>query len=98
MPLNIALPIQTRALQAFVSEPVKPILDTVLSHLGTGTYLKGRADIRGGLDSVPVHEKSDNLPMQENLLLGLSEMFPAIGQLKLLRQGSGQLRGFQRHP
>lgn len=92
-PLDIDLPIQTYALQAFVSEPVKPILDTVLLYLGTGTYLsqsdKGELVIGGGLDRVPTHGQTGNLPVQEQILSGLLEMFPAFGQLKLLRQWAG---------
>ncbi|GAB5446829.1 sarcosine oxidase subunit beta family protein [Gymnodinialimonas sp.] len=92
-PLGITLPIQTYALQAFVSEPVKPVLDTVLLYLGTGTYLsqsdKGELVIGGGLDRVPTHGQTGNLPVQESILSGLLEMFPAFGQLKLLRQWAG---------
>lgn len=92
-PFNIDLPIQTYALQAFVSEPVKPILDTVLLYLGTGTYLsqsdKGELVIGGGLDRIPTHGQTGNLPVQEQILSGLLEMFPAFGQLKLLRQWAG---------
>jgi len=87
------LPIHNYALQAFVSEPVKPCLDTVLLYLGTGTYLsqsdKGELVIGGGLDRVPTHSQKGNLPAQETVLSGLLEMFPAFAQLKLLRQWAG---------
>ncbi|WP_420860605.1 sarcosine oxidase subunit beta family protein [Algirhabdus cladophorae] len=87
------LPIHNYALQAFVSEPVKPCLDTVLLYLGTGTYVsqsdKGELVIGGGLDRVPTHGQKGNLPAQETVLSGLLEMFPAFGQLKLLRQWAG---------
>ncbi len=91
--VGIRLPIHTYALQAFVSEPIKPILDTVLLYLGTGTYLsqsdKGELVIGGGLDRVPTHGQHGNLPAQEQVLSGLLEMFPSFGQLKLLRQWGG---------
>ncbi|MEM9971299.1 MAG: FAD-dependent oxidoreductase, partial [Pseudomonadota bacterium] len=90
---GVTLPIDAYALQAFVSEPVKPCLDTVLLYLGTGTYLsqsdKGELVIGGGLDRVPTHGQKGNLPVQEQVLSGLLEMFPAFGQLKLLRQWGG---------
>lgn len=90
---GLKLPIHTYALQAFVSEPVKPCLDTVLLYLGTGTYLsqsdKGELVIGGGLDRVPTHGQKGNLPVQETVLSGLLEMFPPFGQLKLLRQWAG---------
>ena len=46
------LPIRSYSLQAMVSEPVKPCLDTVVLYLGTGTYLfqsdKGEIVFGGG--------------------------------------------------
>ncbi|MDJ0614930.1 MAG: sarcosine oxidase subunit beta family protein [Rhizobiaceae bacterium] len=91
--LGVDLPIHTYALQAFVSEPVKPCLDTVLLALGTGTYVsqsdKGELVFGGGLDRVPTHGQKGNLPVQEEVISGLLEMFPAFGQLKLLRQWGG---------
>ncbi|MDP0927974.1 sarcosine oxidase subunit beta family protein [Paracoccus onubensis] len=90
---GIRLPIHTYALQAFVSEPVKPMLDTVLLYLGTGTYVsqsdKGELVFGGGLDRVPTHGQRGNLPAQEAVVSGLLEMFPAFAQLKLLRQWAG---------
>jgi len=91
--VGVDLPIHTYALQAFVSEPVKPCLDTVLLALGTGTYVsqsdKGELVFGGGLDRVPTHGQKGNLPVQEEVISGLLEMFPAFGQLKLLRQWGG---------
>jgi sarcosine oxidase subunit beta len=90
---GVTLPIHTYALQAFVSEPVKPCLDTVLLYLGTGTYVsqsdKGEMVFGGGLDRVPTHGQKGNLPAQETVIAGLLEMFPAFAQLKLLRQWAG---------
>ena len=90
---GVRLPIRTYALQAFVSEPVKPMLDTVLLYLGTGTYVsqsdKGELVFGGGLDRVPTHGQRGNLPAQETVISGLLEMFPAFAQLNLLRQWAG---------
>jgi len=90
---GVRLPIHTYALQAFVSEPVKPMLDIVMLYLGTGTYVsqsdKGELVIGGGLDRVPTHGQRGNLPAQETALSGLLEMFPAFAQLRLLRQWAG---------
>ena len=91
--VGVRLPIRTYALQAFVSEPVKPMLDTVLLYLGTGTYVsqsdKGELVFGGGLDRVPTHGQRGNLPVQETVISGLLEMFPAFAQLNLLRQWAG---------
>jgi sarcosine oxidase subunit beta len=87
------LPINSYALQACVSEPVKPILDTVLLAMGTGTYVsqsdKGEMVIGGGLDRTPSYAQRGNLPVLETVIAGLLEMFPAFGQLKLMRQWAG---------
>jgi sarcosine oxidase subunit beta len=90
---GFALPVRSFALQAMVSEPVKPCLDTVLLYLGTGTYLsqsdKGELVIGGGLDRIPSYAQRGNPPVQEQVVAGLLEMLPAVGQLKMLRQWAG---------
>ena len=87
------LPIISYALQACVSEPVKPALDCVLLSPGTGTYVsqsdKGEMVIGGGLDRVPSYGQRGNLPMLETVLSGLLEMFPSFRQLRLMRQWAG---------
>ncbi len=90
---GIVLPIHNYALQAFVTEPVKPCLHTVVLSLGTGTYVfqsdKGEIVFGGGLDRIPTQGRRGNLPMQETVISGLIEMFPAFSQLNLLRQWAG---------
>lgn len=90
---EIPLPIQSYALQAFVSEPLKPVLDTVVLMPPLGTYVsqsdKGGLVIGGGLDRVPSYTQRGNLPMQETVLGGLAEMMPALASVKLLRQWAG---------
>jgi sarcosine oxidase subunit beta len=87
------LPIRSFALQAMVSEPVKPCLDTVVLYPGTGTYLfqsdKGEIVVGGGLDRSLSYGQRGNPPMQTQVLSGLLEMFPAFGQLRLMRQWAG---------
>ncbi len=87
------LPITSYALQACVSEPVKPVLDTVVLSPGTGTYAsqsdKGEMVVGGGLDRIPSYGQRGNLPVLETVLSGLVEMFPAFRQLKLMRQWAG---------
>ncbi len=90
---GVRLPIHTYPLQAFVSEPIKPCLDTVILYLGTGTYVsqsdKGELVFGGGLDRIPSHAQRGNPPAQETITSGLLEMFPVFGQLRLLRQWAG---------
>ena len=87
------LPLNSYALQAFVSEPIKPVLDTIVSSPACGAYFsqsdKGGLVIGGGLDRVPSYGQRGNLPMQEAVLSGLLEMAPGLAGVKLLRQWAG---------
>jgi sarcosine oxidase subunit beta len=87
------LPITSYALQACVSEPIKPALDTVVLSPGTGTYVsqsdKGEMVIGGGLDRIPSYGQRGNLPTLEVVISGLLEMFPSFRQLRLMRQWAG---------
>ncbi len=87
------LPITSYALQACVSEPIKPVLDTVVLSPGTGTYAsqsdKGELVVGGALDRVPSYGQRGNLPMLEGVVSGLLEMFPSFRQLRLMRQWAG---------
>lgn len=87
------LPITSYTLQACVSEPVKPIFDTVLSSPAFGVYMsqsdKGEMVLGGGLDRVPSYGQRGNLPVMEHVLAGALEMFPILRQLRMLRQWGG---------
>ncbi|MGV3550759.1 sarcosine oxidase subunit beta family protein [Rhizobium sp.] len=87
------VPIISYTLQACVSEPVKPALGCTVLAPATGTYVnqsaKGEFVIGGGIDRTPSYAQRGNLPQLETVLSGLLEMFPAIGQLKLMRQWGG---------
>lgn len=87
------LPIHSYTLQACVSEPVKPCLDTVVISPSTGTYTsqsdKGEIVIGGVLDRVPSYTQRGNPPYLETVVSGLFEMFPSFRQLRMLRQWGG---------
>jgi sarcosine oxidase subunit beta len=87
------LPVISYTLQACVSEPVKPALDTVVLAPATATYVsqsdKGEFVIGGGIDRVPSYAQRGNLPALEIVLSGLLEMFPSLGQIRLMRQWGG---------
>jgi sarcosine oxidase subunit beta len=90
---GFTLPIKSYSLQAMVSEPVKPCLDTVVLYLGTGTYMfqsdKGEIVVGGGIDRIPSYAQRGNPPVQATVLSGMLEMFQSFGQLKMLRQWAG---------
>ncbi|NQY98655.1 MAG: sarcosine oxidase subunit beta family protein [Henriciella sp.] len=87
------LPIVSYALQAFVSEPVKPVLDTVILAPSTGVYLsqsdKGELVIGAGLDHYASYAQRGSLPMMEHAAAGLLDLFPQFSRMRFLRQWAG---------
>jgi len=91
--LGFRLPITSYALQAFVSEPIKPILDTVVLSPAAGIYVsqsdKGELVLGGGLDLYASYAQRGNLPTVEQTLRGLITLFPSFSRLRMLRQWAG---------
>jgi sarcosine oxidase, subunit beta len=90
---GVRLPVQSYALQAFVSEPVKPCLDTVVLSPKTGVYLsqsdKGELVIGAGLDMYLSYAQRGNLPWMEKAAAGVIELFPQFSRMRFLRQWAG---------
>lgn len=90
---GLRLPISSYALQAFVSEPVKPCLDTVILSPATGTYLsqsdKGELVLGAGLDLYLSYAQRGNLPWMERAAAGALELFPQFSRMRFLRQWAG---------
>lgn len=89
------LPVTSYALQAFVSEPLKPVIDTVVLSLATGVYIsqsdKGGLVIGGGLDHYPSYAQRGNLPVARNVLGTIAEQYPALSRARFLRQWAGNV-------
>ena len=87
------LPVSSYALQAFVSEPLKPVMDTVMTSFGTGMYFsqsdKGGLVIGGGLDHYLSYAQRGNTPMLRHVLGAVADQLPSIGRVRLLRQWAG---------
>ncbi len=87
------LPIRSYALQAFVSEPMKPVLDTVLMTPATGVYIsqsdKGELVFGAALDLYASYAQRGNLPVLEDTVAGLLQMFPNFSRVRMLRQWAG---------
>ncbi|MGE0717546.1 MAG: sarcosine oxidase subunit beta family protein [Alphaproteobacteria bacterium] len=87
------LPIVSYALQAMVSEPIKPILHEVVLSSATGVYVsqsdKGELVVGGGLDLHPSYSQRGNLPTVENVMSGLVGMFPCFANLRMMRSWGG---------
>jgi sarcosine oxidase subunit beta len=87
------LPISSYALQAFVTEPLKPVIDTVMLSLATGIYIsqsdKGGLVIGGGLDHYLSYAQRGNMPMIRNVIGAVVDQMPSLGRVRLLRQWAG---------
>ena len=90
---GMRLPITSYALQAMVSEPVKPVLDTVVLSPATGTYVSqsdhGELVFGAGLDLYPSYAQRGNLPVLQNAAAGLVELFPCFSRLSMMRKWAG---------
>jgi len=90
---NIKLPIESHVLQAMVSEPVKPVLDTVVTSGAVHFYVsqsdKGELVMGGDLDFYNSYAQRGNLPMVENVVAACLALFPSFGRLRLMRTWGG---------
>ncbi len=87
------LPVTSYALQAMVTEPVKPCLDTVLIAPGTGAYVnqsdKGEVVIGGGLDLFASYAQRGSFSVLQGVVAATLAMIPSFSRLRLLRQWAG---------
>jgi len=90
---GLKLPIETHVLQAFVSEPVKPVLDVVLTY-GAGHFYVSQSDkgglvFGGAIDGYNTYGQRGTLPMAEEVAAAGVTLLPALARLKVLRQWGG---------
>ena len=87
------VPITSMALQAMVSEPIEPCLDTmVLSpaiHMYVSQSDRGEIVLGGGADVYTSYAQRGGIPVMEDNVAALLELFPAFSRLRLMRQWSG---------
>jgi sarcosine oxidase subunit beta len=92
---GVRLPIVTRNLQAFVSEPMKPIVDVQVNCPDIGFYVsqsdKGELIIGGGTDPIPSYRQGGNYVVFEDTVAALLDMFPRFRRVKLMRHWGGAL-------
>ena len=89
------LPVESHKLQAFVSEPIKPFLDTVVVYgAGHGHFYISQSDkggmvFGGDLDGYNSYAQKGNLPIYSDVASCAMNVMPALGRIKLLRQWAG---------
>ncbi|MFV0298622.1 MAG: sarcosine oxidase subunit beta family protein [Hyphomicrobiaceae bacterium] len=90
---GLRLPIESHVLQAFVSEGIKPLIDTVVT-FGAGHFYVSQSD-KGGLvfggdiDGYNSYAWRGNLPIVEDVAESAMALMPMLGRLRVLRSWGG---------
>ena len=87
------VPITSHPLQAMVSEPIKPILDTVIMSNAVHVYVsqsdKGELVLGAGIDAYQSYAQRGSFHVVEHQISALLELFPIFSRLKLMRMWGG---------
>ena len=90
---DLRLPIETHVLQALVSEPVKPVLDTVVTSGAVHFYIsqsdKGELVLGGDIDGYNSYGQRSNLPALEHVVQSMLALFPSFSRLRMMRTWGG---------
>ncbi len=87
------VPITSMALQAMVSEPIKPCLDTMLTssviHMYVSQSDRGEIVLGAGADTYTSYAQRGGIPVVEETVAALLELIPAFSRLRLMRHWAG---------
>jgi sarcosine oxidase subunit beta len=90
---GLMLPIESHLLQACVTEPIKPLLDRVVTSSALHVYVsqtdKGEILIGGDLDGYNSYSQRGSFRTTEQNLAHALELFPQLSRLKLMRHWAG---------
>ena len=90
---GMRLPIESHVLQAFVTEGLKPCIDTVITYPMGHFYIsqsdKGGLVFGGALDFYSSYAARGNLPMAEHVIENAATLMPMITKAKVLRSWGG---------
>lgn len=90
---GVRLPVTSLALQAMVTEPVKPLLNTVMMSGAIHVYVsqsdRGEIVIGGGADVHASYAQRGGLPNLEANAQSAVELFPCLSRLRVMRQWAG---------
>ncbi len=93
--VGLKLPLRTMNLTAFVSEPVKPLVDVIVNCPDSGFYFsqsdKGEMVIGGAPDMGQSFRRDIKQHVFEDTVTAMLSLFPRFSRLKLLRQWGGHL-------
>ena len=87
------LPLESHPLQALVSEPLKPIMPTVVMSNAVHVYVsqsdKGELVMGAGIDSHNSYSQRGSLSVIEEQLGACMELFPIFSRVRMLRSWGG---------
>ena len=87
------MPIQSHPLQALVSEPLKPIFNTVLMSATVHVYLsqsdRGELVMGAGIDGYNSYAQRGSPMILEDMLAAAVELLPIFSRVKMMRQWGG---------
>lgn len=90
---GLRLPLESHPLQAFVSEPIKPVLDTVVMSNAVHGYIsqsdKGDLVIGAGIDSYTGYGQRGSFTTIEHTMTAIMELFPIFSRVRMNRQWGG---------
>ena len=90
---GLKLPLESKPLQALVSEPIKPVIDTVVMSNAVHAYVsqsdKGELVIGAGTDSHVSYTQKGTHEIIEDTLKAILELYPIFSRLRMLRQWGG---------
>ena len=90
---GLRFPIESHPLQALVSEPMKPILHTVVMSNAVHGYVsqsdKGELVIGAGIDAFNGYGQRGSFDIIEGTLAAIIELFPMFSRVRMLRSWGG---------
>ena len=90
---DMRLPLESHPLQALVSEPLKPVLHTVIMSNAVHGYIsqsdKGELVIGAGIDAYTGYGQRGSFNIIEGTLAAIVELFPIFSRVRMLRQWGG---------
>lgn len=90
---GLRLPVESHPLQAFVSEPVKPVLNSVIMSNAVHGYIsqtdKGDLVIGAGIDAYTGYGQRGSFHVIEHAAQAIMELFPIFSRVRMNRQWGG---------
>ncbi|MCL4181992.1 MAG: sarcosine oxidase subunit beta family protein [Burkholderiaceae bacterium] len=90
---GLRLPMESHVLQAFVTEAIKPVLDTVVAFGAAHFYISqsdhGGLVMGGDLDGYNSYGQRGDLPVMEETMADAKSLMPLVSRLRIVRQWAG---------